>query len=98
MLKMDVRVTKDEIGVRLKGIRSNLAKLPADGVQEFKKLTPIDTGNARRKTTLQNKTTIKANYPYAERLDKGWSKQAPTGMVKPFEKWIVSQVKKIFGV
>ena len=39
-------------------------------------------GNARRSTTLQG-TTIQADYPYAERLNQGWSNQAPKGMVEP---------------
>ena len=34
------------------------------------------------KTTLRNKQ-IKSGYPYAGRLDEGWSKQAPKGMTEP---------------
>ena len=71
----------DGIGIRLKGIINGLNKLPQEATQEFKKLTPIDTGNARRKTTLQNKTTIVADYPYAEKLNNGYSKQAPNGKI-----------------
>ena len=52
--------------------------------QYFVAQTPIDTGNARNNTTL-NGNTINANYPYAERLDQGYSKQSPMGMSHPSE-------------
>lgn len=48
----------------------------------FVSVTPIDKGNARNKTKLSG-DTIHANYPYATRLDTGWSKQAKDGMSKP---------------
>jgi hypothetical protein len=50
--------------------------------QYFVDQTPIRSGNARRRTKLKDKT-IEANYPYAQRLDEGYSKQAPKGMVDP---------------
>ncbi len=50
----------------------------------FKEKTPIKSGNARRKTVKDNqRKTITGDYPYAQRLDEGWSKQAPEGMVQP---------------
>ena len=48
----------------------------------FKRITPIDTGNARNKTTTK-KQTIEANYGYAGALDEGKSRQAPDGMSNP---------------
>jgi hypothetical protein len=48
----------------------------------FVKTTPIKTGNARRSTALNN-SEIDANYPYAGKLDDGYSKQAPKGMTAP---------------
>ena len=97
MIKADFRMTKSEIGIRLKGIRSNIAKVPEEATQKFKDLTPYDTRNAQRKTTLRNKTTITADYPYAVRLNTGWSKQAPRGMTPPFIVWLRNRVKQIFG-
>jgi hypothetical protein len=64
--------------------------------REFKKTTPIDTGNARRSTDLQG-NVIDADYPYATRLNNGWSKQAPNGMTEPTIKYIRRQVKRTFG-
>lgn len=52
---------------------------------EVKKRTPIDTGRARRgwsnRQTGKN-AVIENKVPYIERLEKGWSKQAPRGFVK----------------
>lgn len=73
-----------------------LQKFPKEAEKEFISLTPIDTGNARSHTHLTG-DTIKANYPYAQRLDEGWSKQAPNGMTKPFEAWMKQKTKQIFG-
>ena len=67
--------------------------LPADALEQFIKNTPKRSGNARRQTRLQG-TTITANYPYSQRLDEGASKQAPSGMVEPTEKWIQQELDR----
>lgn len=95
MISVDIKVT-DDISKELKSIQKKLKTYPDEALVEFKKLTPIRSGNARRKTTLK-KEHIEANYPYAERLDNGWSKQAPNGMTQPFEQWVKKKVKQIFG-
>jgi len=48
----------------------------------FVENTPIDEGNARRNTKKENNEII-ADYPYAQRLEEGYSDQAPEGMSKP---------------
>lgn len=93
----------------LKNIQRKLDKLPMEGHKEFVQLTPLGDpnrwktpykpknyrpGNARRNTVLKG-NTIEANYPYAKRLDTGYSTQAPSGMVKPFIKWLRNRVKQI---
>ena len=54
--------------------------------------TPIRSGNARSKWVKTGKNPLKSSGPvtvlrntadYADRLDKGWSSQAPRGIVKP---------------
>jgi hypothetical protein len=60
----------------------------------FRSETPIRTGNARQKTRLVGQT-IHAAYPYAQRLDEGYSRQSPDGMVKPTEKFVEELVTKI---
>ena len=61
----------------------------------FKAETPIRSGNARNRTKLKsNKTVIHANYPYAGRLDDGWSRQARDGMTEPTIDFIEDEVRR----
>jgi len=89
-----IQVTKNTMTASLQRIQKRLDALPQLAYKEFVKNTPIRSGNARRKTRLQ-KDTIIAAYPYAQRLDEGYSKQAPEGMTKPTEEFIRQQLKKI---
>lgn len=79
----------------LKTVMTKLNNLPTEAFNYFVKTTPIDTGNARRSTRLVQNKTIEANYAYAQRLDQGYSKQAPNGMIKPTEQFIKTRVKQI---
>lgn len=96
MITIDVTI-KDEITKDLIRMKKELAALPKQALIKYKELTPIDRGNARNSTFLLNKDTIRAGYPYAERLDNGWSKQAPKGMTIPLEKWLEMKAKTILG-
>ena len=84
--------------LRLKMISKEITnqKLVDVGFPVFVNNTPIKTGNARRRTV---KTTdeIDANYPYALRLENGWSRQSPQGMVKPTLRAIRDYIKKTLG-
>jgi len=61
----------------------------------FVRQTPIRSGNARRNTSVQRlQKRIVADYPYSERLDNGWSRQAPEGMVNPTIEFIEKEVQK----
>lgn len=80
---MTVKKTRDTMTRSLNKITKQLPKNIAKAAYEyFKKVTPKRSGNAKRRTRL-NKQVIQAQYPYAKRLDKGWSKQAPDGMTEP---------------
>lgn len=68
-------------------------RLPEAAYDYFVKITPKDTGNARRQTRLAGDTIV-ADYPYSGRLDAGSSKQAPKGMVQPTEVWIQQEVNR----
>jgi hypothetical protein len=69
---------------------SDLVRLSKQGIEQVKKdafaffvdNTPIRTGNARSRTVMSG-STITANYPYAQRLDEGYSSQSPEGMTGP---------------
>lgn len=69
-------------------------KLPKEAHKYFREITPIKTGNARRKTKRRGHI-IAANYKYATELDKGRSKQAEHGMSGPTTKYLNKLVKKV---
>ena len=89
-----MRRVSNNIGRRLDKIKTDLAQLPADAHTKFVSITPIDTGNARRSTALRG-TAIDANYAYAQRLNTGWSKQAPNGMTDDTIDFIRDQIRKM---
>jgi hypothetical protein len=98
MIKVSVKIDKNGFTPAVKKINTALAALPAQGVKEFQALTPEDTGNARRRTQLQNKEIV-ADYPYAQRLDQNWSKQTRgQGIIAPFTRWWQAQLKRIAGL
>ena len=70
--------------------------LAKEGADYMRSITPIRSGNARR-NTFSDGNMIKAEYPYAKRLDEGWSKQNQIGLIEPtlqyLEKYIQSKVK-----
>jgi hypothetical protein len=92
--KLTVNI-KSNITPTLKSMQKKIDKIPADAYKFFVKETPIRSGNARRNTTLKNKKDIVANYPYAQRLDEGYSKQSPKGMTEPTMDFITDEFIKI---
>jgi len=78
-------------------VQTQLERLPQEVHKEFVKNTPIRSGNARRRTKLRNKTEIVADYPYAQRLEEGYSKQAPDGMTKPTEQFMQKRLRDILA-
>lgn len=94
-LKFELKI-KDNITSSISKIQKKLDKLPEEAFKFFKDITPVKSGNARKKTTFNKaKEEIKAAYPYAQRLDEGLSKQAPKGMAKPTEDFIAKRSKQI---
>ena len=77
---------------------SELEDLPDDVWESagnfFIEKTPRQSGNAQRRTRVRRRR-IEANYPYAQRLDEGWSKQAPRGMSEPTLDHIESEVDRL---
>ena len=89
-----ITVVKNTMTPSLNRIQKDLAKLPELAFKEFVKNTPVRSGNARRKTKLSGKEIV-ADYPYAKRLDEGYSSQSPQGMSKPTEDFIKKETDKI---
>lgn len=84
-----------EINRRLRQLQHNLSEenIARVAYNEFKKQTPVRSGNAKRNTRLKD-NEIQANYAYATRLDNGWSSQAPNGMTEPTMKVVEDYIKK----
>lgn len=80
---------------QIKGILDQ-NKMAQEAYKVFYKNTPIRTGNARSNTVLE-RNDIVADYPYAVRLDNGWSKQSPQGMTSPTMKFLQDYIKKNLG-
>ena len=95
---VDLKMKIDTSGLLSKTRRQKkmLKDLPRRALDYFIQQTPIRSGNARLNTKLREGNTIHANYAYADRLDKGHSQQAPTGMVKPTEDWLKKEFRRIF--
>jgi hypothetical protein len=91
---MSVTLNVNTMSSSLKRIQKKLAQVPKEAFKEFVSDTPIRSGNARRKTKLKGQTIV-ADYPYAKRLDEGYSKQSPDGMTKPTEAFIKKRVAQI---
>lgn len=105
MVKFDVKFTARTSLQNIKQVQTQLNQLPQEAYQFFRNITPVDTGNARRNTTYNNRT-ITANYNYAQVLDKGrhmtnsgmrGSNQAPKGMSKPTQDYIRRRIREITG-
>lgn len=66
--------------------------LPKDGHKYFQSITPIDTGNARNKTKQSSKSIL-GNYDYVNKLNEGYSRQAPNGMTDPTIEFIRDKIR-----
>lgn len=75
----------------------NTEKVSQVAYKAFVKNTPVRSGNARRKTKKTG-NTIDANYPYAQRLEEGYSKQAPNGMTEPTLEEVRTYVYNKLGI
>tara|TARA_R100000734_G_C3274493_1_gene69617 strand:+ start:454 stop:744 length:291 start_codon:yes stop_codon:yes gene_type:complete len=92
---MPNKKVKDDITPDIDRIVGKLQKeLPKKAHKYFKEITPIKTGNARRKTKRRGHVIV-ANYKYATQLDEGRSKQARHGMSGPTTKYLNKLVKKV---
>lgn len=92
---MTIRLIRDNMSPHLRKMDQELRKVMPNAFRFWVQTTPKDEGNARKRTKLQG-NTIHAAYPYAERLDEGYSKQAPDGMSEPTNEFITTKLKQIF--
>lgn len=81
------RITQGNLSRRARQLTQAFESLPGDAHKQFQSITPIDTGRARQSTDIRG-NEIQANYPYANRLNEGYSRQARNGMTNPTIEWI----------
>jgi len=87
-------IVTDKLTPSLKRIQQQLATVPAEAYKYWESKTPVQSGRARRSTRLKDDTIVAA-YPYATRLNEGYSKQAPQGMSEPTDKFVAALTKRI---
>jgi hypothetical protein len=71
-------------------------RMADEAYKVFLKNTPYRSGNAYNNTNLE-RNDIVADYPYAVRLDNGWSKLKPQGMSAPTIQFLQDYIKKNLG-
>lgn len=87
-------VGRSKIKTRMDRVQREIDKVKDFAHTEFRSITPVRTGNARR-NTRRTQAGVEAGYNYANRLNKGHSKQAPDGMTKPTVEAIQAFVRRI---
>lgn len=92
---MKIKVNDKGLQTLLQSAKLQHKEIMREAYTYFKKITPVQSGNAKRNTKLitavPTKTTILADYAYAGRLDEGYSRQAADGMSEP----TIQQIKKV---
>lgn len=96
MIKLNVKVDNQIKGL-LKKQKTQIDQIPRKAFKVYEQNTPIRSGFARRNTKLARQRIIEANYPYAKRLDEGWSKQSPQGMTEPTLEFIEKEFLRIMS-
>jgi hypothetical protein len=107
---MDIKVTinSKEVKAMFNELLDMGDEMMDDGYPVLKKATPegrpstwqspppkgYNPGNARRNTVHKSSAKIESRYPYADRLNTGWSKQAPNGFTEPTLKHMEDFVDK----
>jgi len=92
---IEIKFDKSQLNLKIKNLQKIVDQSMPAIYTEYVKNTPIapfNGGNARHNTSLKNRNTVEADYPYAFVLDAGrgfrdgqmrGSEQAPEGMTKP---------------
>tara|TARA_A200000159_G_scaffold116891_1_gene110413 strand:+ start:372 stop:665 length:294 start_codon:yes stop_codon:yes gene_type:complete len=74
-----------------------VSKVSRDAFAEAKRITPVQSGRAKKSWRLENKgkfsTEVVNRVPYAARLDEGYSKKAPRGITRPASKAVAKRYR-----
>ena len=93
---MSIKVKSDEVKKLFRDMPREKDQAWRAAGELFKSLTPVKSGNARRNTRVTD-TEIHADYGYADRLDSGWSRQAPRGMSAETLKYFQQRIDRDLG-
>lgn len=91
---MSVRQTSNRITPSINRMLRQSRGIAEQAYRVWLDNTPSKDGNARKNTRLTG-NTIHADYPYAQRLDEGWSKQSPDGMSRPTSRFLSETLRRI---
>lgn len=82
MIEVKVQVVGDTSLAGLTAAIDDVVKRLVPEIQsQIQRRTPIKTGNARRGWQTRQ-STVENKVPYIERLERGYSRQAPNGFVR----------------
>ena len=78
-----------------KSIDQAVRGIATDLIKTIKRYTPVRSGRAKRSWRMDKKSNssyqVRNKQPYIERLDAGYSKQAPNGMTRPAIREVLSK-------
>lgn len=94
-IDVKLRVDTSRFSRKIARWRRGVSDLPQRALDYWIAQTPIKSGRARRSTELKG-NVIHADYPYAGRLDEGWSGQSPRGMSRPTREWLEREWRRLF--
>jgi hypothetical protein len=86
MLKVVFKGNKQAIRELEQEKDREMTRIAVDLLANAKSFTPIRSGRARRGWRLESTRNTKSavnRVPYAARLDRGYSKQSPSGITRP---------------
>ena len=93
---MSVKINSKEVRDLLTSLPKQKSRAWREAGEVFRSLTPVKSGNARRNTRISD-TEIHADYAYADKLDMGWSAQAPEGMSKETLRVLEAKINRDLG-
>lgn len=97
MISVRVKGTDKATKKIFKQIDDLVARVSTDTFDEARRITPVRSGRAKRSWKKQRKGrygfSVMNKVPYAERLDAGYSKQAPRGITRPASKAVARKYK-----
>ena len=88
-MKIDARI----FNKRMKKLSELPNHLLDEALDLVKENTPVQSGYARRNTKKKGNSIV-ADYPYADRLDQGYSRQAPDGFTQPTIQQLQNEASK----